>query len=365
MKAIATASFASICIVLGCRDGTTPRDGAGALSLQAVDSVTLLETDSLFLGRPVALARDAEGAFYVADNFNTRIVKYDSAGQPVLTYGSEGPGPGELQQLRGMLLTRDGVIGVDTRARVLKLFDTKTAALRRTKRYDGIPAAFMASGGDSAWLGIRSEARGTTAALWDLRADTLLYLVPSPKEYALYPNVTRFSGLPVVSWSDTVLVGFGPLNGLFLLNTRTGNLDTIIVPARSRRGTSRAAVRSSGGSWAKLMNSMSALVAMHRLRSGHVALVHYDNHVPSDQVPQITSTLYLSLLSPDLKAGCLDNRLPATGDAQPVLHFRGDTIFVLYQTVSENSASSRIKWFHIDLRGCSWSELPSGGELLP
>ncbi|MFZ2054670.1 MAG: 6-bladed beta-propeller [Candidatus Aminicenantales bacterium] len=55
--------------------------------------------DHYMFGEAVAFNADEKGNFYVTDWRRRRILKYDSAGQYLLTIGREGQGPGEFQNL--------------------------------------------------------------------------------------------------------------------------------------------------------------------------------------------------------------------------------------------------------------------------
>lgn len=70
------------------------------------------------------LAGDEAGHLYVLDGSGHRILRYDSSGRHVATYGSEGAGPGELQGPSVVAVAPDGTIWVsDAGNRRTSVFD--------------------------------------------------------------------------------------------------------------------------------------------------------------------------------------------------------------------------------------------------
>ena len=331
---------------------------SGAPLLRAVGSVELVEVDTLFLGHPVSFAIDPEdGTFYVADVLNNRAVRYSREGVPLVVYGSPGSGPEEIRQIAAVFVADTMVAVVDAGLGMLKLFIRDTGAHLRSTRYVGQVSWFIASARDTAWIGARGMDLKTSVLAWDISTDSMVRFASLPDEYAEYPNLTRFTELPVVKWSDSLLVGFGPLNGVIVFDTQGNALDTLVIPVRRRRGSTAAAVRESDGRFAPLMNGVTTLVGVSRHSDDHFMLVHYDNHVLSETVPRITTTVHLSLLAGDLESACVDQLVPIDSDAQPVVQFRGDTLFVLLQTVTDTTSATMIKAFQVEASGCEWIHL--------
>ncbi len=337
----------------------------GAPTLRITETIRLQEPDTLFLGRPISLSIGAGAkSFYVADAQNNYAVKYDRAGTPVLVYGSSGSGPGEIQLLTGMFSVGDHMVLMDAGSGLFKLFERRAGHYLRSKRFIGSASTFIPSAADTVWFGLKNATLNSVVAMWVPQTDSVIHLGRIPEEYSEHPNLNRFTSLPVVKWADTVLVGFGPLNGLVLLNTEGDVLDTLVIPTRHRRGSAASTVRASSGRLAPLANGISSLDGLHRLSDGTIALVHSDNHVAEGPAPRITATLYLSLLAKDLSAACVDQRVPIEADARPVIQFQGDTLFILHQQVTELESHTSIAAITVGSEGCDWRALEASSRML-
>lgn len=64
------------------------------------------------LDQPQAVARSADGSFFIADSNNSRIVKLDSSGQVVLTWGFLGTGDGQFNGIWDIDIAPDGTVFV-------------------------------------------------------------------------------------------------------------------------------------------------------------------------------------------------------------------------------------------------------------
>ncbi len=64
------------------------------------------------LNAPTSIVADSLGNFFVADSQNNRILKLDSTGAVLLSYGSKGSGTGKFDQPRGLAIDSQGEIWV-------------------------------------------------------------------------------------------------------------------------------------------------------------------------------------------------------------------------------------------------------------
>ena len=74
-------------------------------TLGVLDEYTADNEDLTHLWRPTTMDFAPDGNIYVADGYkNTRIVKYDRNGKPLVKFGSKGTGPGQFGRLHGIAI---------------------------------------------------------------------------------------------------------------------------------------------------------------------------------------------------------------------------------------------------------------------
>ena len=72
----------------------------GATSIFLIDSVEVVETDSVFVARPNSIAVDASGRVYVSDGSVKRVLRVERDGSGLAPITRVGGGPGEVQRPR-------------------------------------------------------------------------------------------------------------------------------------------------------------------------------------------------------------------------------------------------------------------------
>ena len=98
-------------------------------------SIGEVEGDENYMfGESVAFNTDEDGNFYVADYDTHRILKYDSEGKYLLTFGREGQGPGEFQSLSIPRFNKDNNLYItDARNRRISFFDKDGKYLKQIR----------------------------------------------------------------------------------------------------------------------------------------------------------------------------------------------------------------------------------------
>jgi hypothetical protein len=343
-------------LLSGCTEIHTPAPTGP--SLLARDELRLAESDTLYLGRPADFTVDPnDGSFYVSDAFSGRIVRFDRRGSPVASYGSKGDGPGEFRDA-GEVVVKDSVVAAADDARgLLNLFDRASGRYLGQQKYEGVLRSSAGGTGGEVWLGAQSLQSRTGVARWDAGAGTTRRLVSLPGEYvASQPIGGIFNGVFVAPWADTLLVGFAGPGALRLARSDGTLLDTVAVPAVRRLGVpGDFAERVEELSYPEIFQAISVLSNLHRFPDGRFALVHYDQRV--DKAGSVTAKVFLSLLSPDRERACVDAVVPAGSTVQPKTAFRGDTLFVLDQTVQADRAETIVRSYIVDDRRCGWIPL--------
>ncbi|MDQ2691962.1 MAG: 6-bladed beta-propeller [Chloroflexota bacterium] len=91
---------------------------------------------------PVGVAADAEGNIYTMDTNNSRVQKFDSEGNFLLAWGSEGSGQGQFGDI---LNPREGHLAVDTRGHVY-VIDLKNSRVQKFDNHGNYLAQWGAKG---------------------------------------------------------------------------------------------------------------------------------------------------------------------------------------------------------------------------
>lgn len=344
-----------------CRDQAMPGgapDSGGAPVVTPVFRLVLHESDTLFLSSPGDFGFEpADGSFYVTDQFAGRLLQIDRGGNITRTFGRKGSGPGEFAQINLMFSRGNELFVNEGRQSVFHVFDRRTGEVRGARRHEGIFRDVRVVG-HTAWMGMQNSTQGTAVARWDLDSDSVRYMIPLPKEYReSQPLAGIFSSVFVVPWADTLLVGYAGSDDLHLATQGGALVDTVRLPVHVRRGVPDDIVkRLPKLQWPEMIASASSLFGLARLPDGRFAAVHLDQVVNGNS---FTADGFVSVLSPDRRTACVDGQLPLSRDTSPRVLFRGDTLFVLQQRLTEAERpetsitgyvlnTDRCRWFPID-----------------
>lgn len=353
-----------------CLTSCAPQDDQSTVfpELTLARSTRLSESDSLFVGRPLGFAVGVDSLrFVVTDLAAGRVLAWDDTGRIVASFGREGRGPGEFLGPAAVALQRD----------LLWVADYGSMIWRALRRDDAAEVARVAFTGDLTYatqsvfsdtllFGLWDEVRGTAVGLLVPRDSAILRAVPVPSEFARLKNIGigRLSQmLPAVSGPWRV-VGFGPLNGLYVLDEGLTVTDSVVLPVVRRRGMTEEHLRSAQGGYAALMNSVSVLSLLRAMeRPGHFLAAHYDLQAVDDDAPQLTATLYVSVIDIEKRRACVDALVPQSGAARPSVQVSGDTLFVLRQEMEETRISTFIDQYVVNVAACQWMPLATGPML--
>lgn len=123
------------------RSWGTPGSGDGQLNLLTHDP----SPDGVG-----AIAFEPDGTFYVADNGNYRVEKFDRNGRFLLKWGSFGTGDGQFVSAKGIYVHGDVVSVEDDPRNDLQEFDRSGRYLRKI---DGVPPLFGMDRSGNFWFG--------------------------------------------------------------------------------------------------------------------------------------------------------------------------------------------------------------------
>lgn len=94
-RRVRVALFAGMILIPGCSPESGERVTAGAAgpALIPIDSILLLEPDTLYIGNPYTPVIDPlDGSFHIPDIFSGRVLRFGRDGRLMLAYGRPGEG---------------------------------------------------------------------------------------------------------------------------------------------------------------------------------------------------------------------------------------------------------------------------------
>jgi hypothetical protein len=322
-----------------------------------IDSISLAETDTLSLGKPIMLQLGSNREVYVADAFHDRVVKFNSQGTLVQTYARKGKQDGEIEQLFSFVLIADSILLVfDQKRHRANVFSVRDGKFLRALPYVGI-ARNGVTYGDSAYIGMFNPTNRTAVAMWRLDADSLSYAGYSPKEYSQAPALAGIHSFVAVARSSRgILAGYSGVDSIVQYSATWKPLEAGMVRASKRadRPTDLVGFFKKRRPISELIQAVSALDAIGVLESGSIAVLHMDLRlVAADN--SMTGTPILGLLGENLKASCGERRMKIRSDSRPIGTFQGDTLALLVRTVTPQgqSRSAVLRWIVSD-SGCQW-----------
>jgi streptogramin lyase len=109
--------------------------------------------DDKTFGRPTDIAWDSAGNTYVSDGYgNTRVVKFNAAGQYESAFGTAGDGPGQFRVVHSIAIdSRDRLYVSDRENNRIQIFDT-TGRLLRMWTHLGATQGIFITPRDEMWV---------------------------------------------------------------------------------------------------------------------------------------------------------------------------------------------------------------------
>lgn len=331
--------------------------GSGSPSLTVVTTLDLQETDSVYLANPASLWANSNGDFVVADRGRSEVLIFDRSGGIRRRLGRSGPGPGEFTALGPAFAMGDSMIGaVDYGKGAIQLFRTITGNFVRSRSLDAMPL-YVVDADHAILFGAISRVKRKGVVRWDLRRDSMDYLVELPLPYRRNRQLAEtWPMTAAVPRQGRFVVGFGADPAVMIIDTAGEVQDSFEIPVRKRRGVPSDLERLVDPTFdmeqGKLLAMTSVLLSVGALSDGSLVFVHFD---PQVQGRTAVAAGYVTVVAPDLSRACVDGVLQADDEPIPVLRFRGDTLFAIRQRVDSTSrASSAIVGYLIDTKGCRW-----------
>jgi hypothetical protein len=333
-------------------------------SLVLVDSLVLQEDDSTYVAEPFDLVASPDGGFLISDVFTKRVLRYRRDGAFAGSIGREGKGPREFVNPTWLALAGDSLLYVvnDARIDTYHLANAEFGTSRRLQR----KAFMLAAQGDEVFAGHPDSLHNTAVSHGNLRAGLrgtapLLFPMNRPGMYHMFGHVA------VAVHGDTLATAYAVTDRIYLTDRRTGAVvDSIAVPVVRRQGANSERIARYVKTPAnqelaiQAVNGASLPMDLHWLPSGALAVVSEDWTV--DAKGHFSGTKFLSVVDPRSRAGCADAVVPGPIQPPTTVGFRGDTLFVLSQSVDANDPATVIRAYRIDLNACGFARAPTGAD---
>lgn len=339
-------------------DDTPVETGAASVDLEVALVVEVQESDSLYLGAPSAFAiNPATGHFWVADRFHGHIIEIGRDGVIRRRIGNKGEGPGEFRIPRAILVQDSVLFVADAMSARLTWFSLPDGSLLGTRNIvSGIPSDLDATSG-ALMIGSlsRADSFGVVKTIpMGSRSD--LRFARMPDHYLALPSVSGiFTSVFVAAWADTVAVMYQASDTVRLYAGAdlkpAGKIPFIPL---LRRGVTQEGIRGFNElSFPEMFARFSAGFLLHRMPDGRLLTVHLDQEIVDRDATNITA--WVSWAHPSAGPTCSDRKItfPDPIATQPRFSARGDTLFVLSQSVDSIASTALIRGLIIPQSRCS------------
>lgn len=370
-------TYFALLLAAGCSTESVSMGGGpqGGPSVVLLDSVILQEHDSLSIG-PLrqGFGVDSDGGFYLGSTAHDAVLRYRRNG--ALDQVFRLPERGAFSSVGPIVYANDSFVAVsDAMAAKLMLFGRPSGELVSSVAYRGYLGSFDVFGDSVIFGNLRAGEAGVVgvgALSGLLRGDTdasffLGTSIAYPEEYQSYPELDMGSDVRLTTANGKILVGFAALNDLVSWDRALGVVDTLIIPSRLRRGVPQEALKSyfrkQGFRFERALESISILDGVWARPNGQVVLVHMDASavMSGRRLTAVSAKPYVSLLSAQLDAACIDHPMAVPAHARPGVHVRGDTLYLIDQRWEEGPPTSKaltvLRRFLIDDSECEWVPL--------
>lgn len=348
------ALVAALATLAAC-GGDAPWSRAPTPALVLVDSVTLEENDSSYVGEPFDLVVRSDGTFLVSDVFTKRVLSFQRNGSFAGAIGREGKGPGEFTNPTWLALAGDTLLYVVNQSQI-DTYNMATSGFVRSRRFEKKPF-MLAVYNDLLYAGRPDSLHRTAVEFGRVEDRELGRVAPLLFPMHFQGMYNMFGQVAVAVNEQTVATAYAVTDHVYFTDRRTGRvLDSIAIPAVRRQGANSDRIQRYVKTPANQELAIEAVTGaslpmeLHWLPSGEVSVVSEDWKV--DRKGRFTGVKYLSVVDPRARTSCADAVVPGPTEPPTTVGFRGDTLFVLSQLTDEGDARTTIRAYRVDTRAC-------------
>ncbi len=318
----------------------------GVTSITVIDSVAVGETDSVFVGKPNAIAVDAAGRVYIADASTKRVLRVERDGTGLVPITRSGGGPGEVMRPTSLALIGDSVLAVqDAGKRSAELFDRASMQPRGSVAM-GWPSTAIRGWHDGLVVGALMADSGTAYALLTNTVAAPRRGGTVPRIYTENPPIAQAFGSVEVARDDSTVVGVFEASGtMYRWHLASKQIDSVAVAVATRRGARPDVMLELLRDPSKapaLAYKWSFPMLVGMISGDRSAMVTYD---PTMANGTFTGPAHVQVVDWRSRRSCRELQLPVSAEIPARYAMHGDTLTALVQHAGNDAVGTWIvRW---------------------
>lgn len=357
-------------LALACGDTRSrpPLPEQQPLQLAAVD--TLVEHDTLYVGRPFRATFTESGTLLVIDQFANRVVEFDRSGRVLRTIGRAGRGPGEfLAPVAIERWGRDTIVVADLWSRSVSLFRAGSGDFVSRVAVSGFTVSLASSAAGLA-LGAYSLENQTAAAWISNTSGNPTALAAFPASAVRNPLALRaYPASFVAVRGESLAVAIPASNELIVQGVHDSIGREVSVPVRMRRPIPQALDEA----LTPVLPTPERLTfipypdGMRWRSDGIILLWHKDWQAPAGGIQGSANTVeleaklrvYATLIDRAKSRACVDMVVPSDWTENPVIFADDTNLYALGHVVGDSAMrpTLELRRYAIQLDVCVWQSL--------
>ena len=324
-----------------------PPEASTGVTLALVDSVRVVESESLYVGRPNEIAVAGDGSVLVSDGAEKRIVRVSRDGSSMTLVARRGGGPTETVSPTAVETIGDSLLAVLDRGRkAVLLFDLASGAPRASFPLRG-PGASFATVGERILVGAVWPDSATAFDAIPIDGSAVTRGGSFPAIYRQHPMLAdAFGNLQLGEESGDVIGAFEASNMLYRWPAAGGAPDSVELTVSRRRGAKPAVMEEimrDPANGASKVFTWSFPFVVGSLSANRSAVVMFD---PTMNKDGFTGPMFLQVADWRSRRSCPEIALPVPADGAPRFAFRGDTLVGVVQHPEPTDGASTwiVRW---------------------
>lgn len=310
-----------------------------------LDSVRLEESDAVLVAKPNAIAVGRDGAVFIADIGERRVLRVDRDGRNLQVIAGTGSGPGEVSAPSALTIVGDTTLVVGGGGKRLLMFDVVSGTYRSTRAIT-FPGGSFGTSPDAVLMNALLPDSGTSFV-------SLVLTDSLPSRGGSVPAPYRENPLLAQAFNNMALAHegadvIGIIEGSNVLYRWRGRqvIDSIVVQPVARRGARPdymlELLRDPTKAPTRLFQWSFPLLAAP-ITNQRTAIVFFE---PTLKGRDYTGPYYLQITDWRNHRACEEVKLPVPEDTPARFAMRGDTLTAIVQHPSEgeSGSTSLLRW---------------------